>query len=145
MEMIFTFIKIHLFMKYLFFLLLINFACHSQNYNGKYCAKVDYENFKTGTKSTYNLTIDVENNTLKSMQFPNGGELNENEINDALISNGKTKFKYNNKSYEVKILSKGNDCLRDVPEAIQCKGITKKGYRCKNKTDNENIKCHVHQ
>ena len=59
----------------LFILILIPiFSCdlESQSYNGVYCANVHYYNPNTGTDSEYVLTLEVENNQLLKVNFPNG-------------------------------------------------------------------------
>ncbi len=127
----------------IFFIFHFTNSCAQEKYNGDYCANVKYTNLSTGKKSNYNLTIKIQNDNLVQLNFPNGGYL-DNELKNADISSGKALVKYNDKLYEIFILSKGNDCLNDVPSAVQCIGKTKKGSRCKNKTDNKNGYCRFH-
>ena len=120
-------------------------SCGNAQYNGTYCVDVDYYNPNTGTQSSYRLIAIASNNKLVQLNFPNGGDL---DIKDF----GNVKFKDktaiaivgSGKSYRVKILKAGNDCFSDVPIAKRCKGYTKSGERCKNKTDNRSGFCHKH-
>lgn len=114
--------------------------------NGTYCALVAYENPNTGTKSSYTLTVNVVNNEISTIDFPNGGHL-DNEIHDASInSSGESSFTLENgKKYTVQITASSDDCFKNVPKAIRCKGITKKGTQCENLTDNPNGLCWQHQ
>ena len=45
--------------------------------SGDYCAEVDYYNPNTGTSSTYTLNVEVEDNVLVTVHWPNGGWLDE--------------------------------------------------------------------
>lgn len=59
-----------------------------QSINGSYCARVEYYNPATGTHSTYTLSIEIEEDELKKIYFPNGGYISPN----VLISSGSTDF-----------------------------------------------------
>ena len=76
---------------YLIFLftVFLNVSCsnHSRKYNdGNYCAEVEYYNLKTGTHSTYTLPVEVENNKLTVIHFPNGGWLDDSHFTPPTIS-----------------------------------------------------------
>ncbi|WP_304420337.1 hypothetical protein [Profundicola chukchiensis] len=81
---------------------------------------------------------------MTRMYFPNGGMLDD-ELNNADISDGKATVRLGTKTYDVKVKSKGEDCLDNVVKATQCKGRTKKGKRCKNETGDASGKCHWHR
>jgi hypothetical protein len=74
--------------------------------DGVYCAKVEYENPNTGTISTYNLNVEVEDNFLICIQFPNGGYLDTDHFEPAeLDEDGICTFKSDEENeYAVTIL-----------------------------------------
>jgi hypothetical protein len=133
----------------LFILILLPiFSCdlESQSYNGVYCADVHYYNPNTGTDSEYVLTVEVENNELQKVNFPNGW-MDEDEFGNINV-NKKGACSYTldkGQRYDIQITKKGKDCFNSVPRAIQCNGITKKGNRCKRMTDNPSGLCNQHQ
>lgn len=43
--------------------------------DGEYCAEVEYYNPNTGTRSTYTLNVEVEDNSLIVIYWPSGGWL----------------------------------------------------------------------
>ena len=45
-----------------------------------YCADVEYYNPNTGTRSTYQLNVDVEDNKLVKIHWPNGGWLDDDHF-----------------------------------------------------------------
>jgi hypothetical protein len=57
--------------------------------DGTYCADVDYYNPNTGTRSTYTLNVEVEDNELTVIQWPNGGWLDSSHFSpEELDSDG---------------------------------------------------------
>ena len=40
--------------------------------DGDYCAEIDYYYSKTGTESTYTLKVEIEDNELVKIYWPNG-------------------------------------------------------------------------
>lgn len=48
--------------------------------DGKYSAEVNYYNPNTGTSSTYTLDVEVENNELTVIYWPNGGWLDDSHF-----------------------------------------------------------------
>jgi predicted RNA-binding Zn-ribbon protein involved in translation (DUF1610 family) len=60
--------------------------------DGTYCAEVEYYNPSTGTKSTYELDVDVENGELATIHWPNGGWLDETHFSPEDISGGEVEF-----------------------------------------------------
>ena len=45
----------------------------NDNWDGEYCADIEYYNPSTGTSSDYTLTIEVSDNELEQINWPNGG------------------------------------------------------------------------
>ncbi|RYE30454.1 MAG: hypothetical protein EOP48_31980, partial [Sphingobacteriales bacterium] len=48
--------------------------------DGTWCAEVEYYNPNTGTRNTYDLDVEVENNELIQIDWPNGGWLDESHF-----------------------------------------------------------------
>ena len=96
---------------FLFFLVIsfLTISCSNSKYSdGNYCADVEYYNPRTGRYSTYTLSVEIENNKLTVIHFPNGGWLDDSHFTPPTIENGKAKFVSDRKyRYTVKILNKG--------------------------------------
>jgi hypothetical protein len=61
--------------------------------DGSYCATVEYYNPNTGTQSTYSLTVEVEDNSLIQINWPNGGWLDDSHFSPTeLDEEGTTSF-----------------------------------------------------
>jgi len=60
--------------------------------DGTYCAEVDYYNSETGTRSTYTLEVEIENNELTIIHWPNGGWLDDSHFTPTDISSGEASF-----------------------------------------------------
>lgn len=114
--------------------------------DGDYCAEVSYYNSNTGTQSSYTLTIEVSNNEVVKINFPNGGYFDDEITNGILDSSGEATFT-SNKGYDytVQITGDAGDCFEDVAMAEQCNGITEDGDQCQNETDNPNGFCWQHE
>ena len=48
--------------------------------DGTYCDEIDYYYSETGTSSTYTLNVEIENNELKVIHWPNNGWLDESHF-----------------------------------------------------------------
>jgi hypothetical protein len=77
--------------------------------DGDYCANVTYHNPNTGTTSTYQLTVEVEDGELTVIHWPNGGWLDAThftpeEVDEDGVVNFTSDKGYN---YEVQIESNG--------------------------------------
>ena len=120
-------------------------GCKQTIYNGSYCAKVNYYNKNTGTSSEYTLYAVVENNILKEIKFPSG-YLNQDHFGVVKVSHdGKAVIEVEgNQEYRVKITGDVENCLINDAKAVQCKGITTTGRRCRNLTDNQSGFCWHH-
>jgi hypothetical protein len=81
---------------------------NSQFNDGYYCARVNYYNPRTETKSEYRLTVSVEDNKVISIEFHNGGWLDESHFEAPKLNfNGEAKFTTDrNNVYKIKILEK---------------------------------------
>lgn len=130
---------------YLFFVLMTMSVMACAQSDGTYCADVGRYNPKTGSESSYRLTVGVEANQVVRLNWPNGGYSGGDEFSPSPIRNNKAVFKaFDGANYVVTILKKGTDCFSDVPKARQCIAKTKTGRRCRNMTDNSSQKCYVH-
>jgi hypothetical protein len=124
-----------------------------------YCAKVEYYNSNTGTRSTYTLNVEVENNDVTVIHFPNGGWLDDDHFYpEALDSNGYCSFT-SDKGYEYTVQITGSACsftdeskmrdnVEEDKEAITCPecGDDKSEYddycdSCKHKKENICSRC----
>ena len=121
------------------------FRCKNTIYDGPYCAQVNYYNKNTGTASEYTLYAEVENNILKEIKFPSG-YLNKDHFGEVKVdSKGKANIIIEeNQEYSIKLTGDVENCMTNVPKAIQCRGTTRSGRRCRNKTDNPSGLCWHH-
>ena len=61
--------------------------------DGTFSAEVNYYNSNTGTSSTYTLDVEVENNEVTVIYWPNGGELDDSHFTpQELDGNGSCSF-----------------------------------------------------
>ena len=82
--------------------------------DGTYCAEVDYHNSATGTNSTYTLEVEIENNELTVIHWPNKGWLNISPFTSPHIRDGKESFICNEGiDYTVRITGSEGDCILD--------------------------------
>ncbi len=90
--------KIPLITILLLFLLL---SCNGNNNNnsqhytyadGEYVAEISYYNPKTGTKSTYTLKVEIEDDKLVKIYWSNGGWLDNSHFTPPDISSSIAKF-----------------------------------------------------
>lgn len=85
-----------------------SYTIDEEYYNGTYCAEVNYYNPNTGTSSVYTLKVEVEDNTLTTIYWPNGGWLDESHFNGEDISSGHCSFVSDvGYEYEVTLLDGG--------------------------------------
>lgn len=82
--------------------------------DGTYCAEIDYYYYKTGTESTYTLKVEIEDNELVKIYWPNGGWLDSSHYNPPDISDGNASFEsYEGIEYTVDIIGDGDNCHYD--------------------------------
>lgn len=73
--------------------------------DGTYSAEIEYYNPETGTSSTYTLDVEIEDNELTVIHWPNGGWLDDSHFSPPDISSGYAEFRNDEGyEYEVKIL-----------------------------------------
>lgn len=95
--------------------------------DGTYCAEIDYYYSETGTNSTYTLLVEIENNELIEIHWPNGGWLDDSHFTPPDISGGEASFTSDRGvDYTIKIIGKDGDCytssyVTDEDELIQQK------------------------
>jgi hypothetical protein len=78
--------------------------------DGTYCSNVEYYNPSTGTRNTYQLNVEVENNAVVKIIFPNGGWLDDDHFSpQELDRSGYCSFTSdNNNEYVINIT--GSEC-----------------------------------
>ncbi|RZJ92918.1 MAG: hypothetical protein EOO60_06760 [Hymenobacter sp.] len=82
--------------------------------NGTYCAEVTYYYSPTGTNSTYTLLVDVEDNHLVKIHWPNGGWLDQTHYNGPDIEDGDASFTSDvGADYTVRIQGEEGSCSTD--------------------------------
>lgn len=78
--------------------------------DGTYCADVTYYNPNTGTRNTYTLNIEVENNEVARINWGNGGWLDGSHFNpEELDSYGYCSFT-SDKGYKYEVQISGSEC-----------------------------------
>jgi hypothetical protein len=78
--------------------------------DGTYCADVEYYNPNTGTRSTYTLNVEVEDNQLTVIHWPNGGWIDDSDFSpEELDSDGSCSFT-SDRGYEYTIQITGSEC-----------------------------------
>jgi ribosomal protein L37E len=60
--------------------------------DGTYCAEVEYYNPSTGTRSTYDLDVEVDGGELTIIHWPNSGWLDDSHFYPEDITNGECEF-----------------------------------------------------
>lgn len=79
--------------------------------DGLYCASIIYYYDKTETNSTYTLKVEIENNELVKIFWPNGGWLDNSHFKPPTIFSGETNFKSNEGvEYNVTIIGEDGNC-----------------------------------
>lgn len=124
--------------------------------DGTYCADIDYYNPDTGVRNTYTLNVEVENNELTVIHWPNGGWLDSTHFSpEELDSSGSCSFStYDGRQYDIQIT--GSECSytderkveedEDEVRCPQCGGkkysYDDKCYSCKSRDkDKEEHTC----
>ncbi|WP_316814058.1 hypothetical protein [Pedobacter heparinus] len=79
--------------------------------DGTYCAEVEYYYSKTGTNSTYTLSVEIEDNHIIRIDWPNGGWLDDTHFTPPDIEDGTAEFTSDRDvDYTVRILGEEGDC-----------------------------------
>jgi predicted RNA-binding Zn-ribbon protein involved in translation (DUF1610 family) len=74
-----------------------------------YCADVEYYNPNTGTRSTYQLNVDVEDNELVKIHWPNGGWLDDDHFYPEELDGDECSI-ISDKGYHYEIVITGPKC-----------------------------------
>ena len=83
--------------------------------DGTYCALVTYYNPNTGTRRTYTLNVDVENNELVRINWNNGGWLDDSHFSPETLDEDGSCSYTSDKGYKYDIEITGPKCtLTDV-------------------------------
>jgi hypothetical protein len=78
--------------------------------DGTYCSNVDYYNPSTGTRNAYQLNVEVENNEVVRIIFPNGGWLDNDHFSpQELDRSGYCSFT-SDKRNQYQITITGSEC-----------------------------------
>ena len=73
------------------------------------CAEVQVYNPSSGSNKTYTLKVDVENDELVKIYWPNGGWLDEDHFDPPNISGGEASFVDDrDKEYQVRLINNSN-------------------------------------
>jgi hypothetical protein len=87
--------------------------------DGTYCAEVEYYNPNTGTRSPYELEVEVSGNQVVQINFGNGGWLDTDHFSpEDIDSDGQcTIVSDRNYEYTIQLVEKDGNCLQDdIPE-----------------------------
>ena len=130
---------------FLFLAILAIPACKKKPPDGNYCAKVMYQNPAVNKQSSYTLIVEVKDNKLMDISFPEE-HYDQSEIKATEIpTDGKvTVVSKSGNVYKVEMKGPAEECLNAV-NMLQCKGLSKDGRRCKRFTSNKNGLCWQHQ
>ena len=80
------------------------------NVDGTYCADVSYSNPNTGTENTYQLNIEIENQELLRILWPNGGWLDDDHFSNVVFDNRGYASFTSDKGYDYTIQINGPEC-----------------------------------
>lgn len=102
---------------YILFCLLLS-ACSGANNplnpnrfsDGEYCAEVEYYNPNTGTRSVYTLNVEVEENSVVVLYWPNGGHLDDDHFSPELLDEDGICSFISDKGYEYTVEIMGDPC-----------------------------------
>ena len=99
--------------------------------DGKYCADVTYHNPNTGTRHTYTLNVELEDNELIKIYWGNGGWLDDSHFSpEELDRHGYCSFT-SDKGYEYDIQINGRECSStDEPDASSDEKVEKEKSIC---------------
>ncbi len=128
----------------IFFLLLL-ISCKKGAPDGSYCAEVSFKHQETNEMTKYKLLVEVKDQQLQHISFPNG-HYDTSSIPVTLIpDNGKcTLVSSMGQMYQVDMKGNAEKCL-NASNLVQCRGRVKDGVRCKRLTDKHNGLCWQHQ
>lgn len=128
-----------------FTLILTGLSCKKGPPDGNYCAKVIYQNPDAKKQSSYTLIVEVKDNQLISISFPEE-HYDHSAIKAIKIpTEGKlTVVSQSGSVYKVEMKGPADECMKAV-NMVQCKAKSKDGKRCKRFTANKNALCWQHK
>lgn len=89
----------------------VNLKAQNEYEDGSYCALVEYFNPHTGKSSEYTLKVEIENDELTIIHWPNGGWLDDSHFTPPDISDGEASFISDaDYEYDVHILDNQTNC-----------------------------------
>lgn len=108
--------------------------------DGTYCAEVEYYNPNTGTRSTYTLEVEIENDELTVIHWPNGGWLDDSHFTPTDISSGEASFTSDRGiEYTVRIIGNEGDYTPDTYVTDEDTKTQKEDYKQQESEDNDDI------
>ncbi len=78
--------------------------------DGTFCAGVTYYNPSTGTRHTYKLNVEVEDNELTMIHWPNGGWLDDSHFTPVELDNDGSCSFTSDRGYQFDIQITGPEC-----------------------------------
>lgn len=82
--------------------------------NGTYCAEIDYYYSETGSHTTYTFEVDIEENRLTYIHWPDGEWYDSSNFSSPDISDGEANFTSEmGAEYNIKIISREGECTLD--------------------------------
>jgi hypothetical protein len=91
-------------------------AEEEQSYpDGEYCADVEYYNSNTGTRSTYTLNVEVEDNELVTIYWRNGGWLDDDHFYPSELDDGGWCEFTSDRGYDYEVQINGDPCSFHQP------------------------------
>lgn len=121
------------------------YACKKGAPDGQYCAEVSFKHQGKDKLTKYKLLVDVKNQQLVSIRFPEG-HYDTTGIPPTNITDKGTCTVVSTQGliYQVEMKGPAEKCL-NATNLVQCLGLAKNGARCKRMTDNAAGYCWQHQ
>ncbi len=120
-------------------------SCNRGPADGFYCAEVTYKHIRTGKNLTQKLLVEVKDNQLTQIVFPEDQADTSAIITQKIPDNGQMAIQNKNgASYYVKMVGSAEKC-RNASLMVQCKGLKKNGERCQRMTDHPSGTCWQHR
>jgi hypothetical protein len=98
--------------------------------DGTYCAEVEYYNSRTGTSSSYTLNVEIEDNEVTKIYWPNGGWLDDDHFDPEELDDGECSFT-SDKGYDYEVEITGPECSwSDESSFMKDRIRERKAYTC---------------
>jgi hypothetical protein len=140
------FVKVNITKNISFWLVIaIVLSCNRGPSDGFYCAEVTYKHIRTGKNLTQKLLVEVKDNQLTQIVFPEDQADTTTIIPQRIPDNGEIAIlNQKGSSCFVKMIGSAEKC-RNVSLMVQCKGQKKNGERCQRMTDHPSGTCWQHR